>query len=203
MLLVGLTGGIGSGKSTFAALLAERGAHVIDADVLGHDALRPGQPAWHSVVDQFGDEILAAGSMTIDRKRLAQIVFADDAKRAALNAIVHPEIFRRNADAIESLRDTDRIVVIDAALVFETGLGDACDLIVVVVSDRNVRIDRLVRARGMTIEQITARMGSQTDPATLAAKADIVVENDGYLDDLAREADRVWSELQARNAAKA
>jgi dephospho-CoA kinase len=200
MLLVGLTGGIGSGKSTFAALLAERGAQVIDADVLGHDALRPGQPAWHSVVDQFGDEILVPGEMTIDRKRLAEIVFAEERKRAALNAIVHPEIFRRMADAIDRLRNTDSIVVIDAALVFETGLADSCDVIVVVASEREVRSERLQRSRGMTLEQIIARMASQADPEELVAKADILVENDGYLEDLAREADRVWAELEARNA---
>ena len=200
MLLVGLTGGIGSGKSTFAALLAEHGAHVIDADVLGHDALRPGQPAWNSLVDQFGDEIVVPGSMTIDRKRLAEIVFADDRKRAALNAIVHPEIFRRIADAIDRLRNTDSIVVIDAALVFETGLADSCDVIVVVFSEKEIRADRLMRSRGMTLEQITARMATQTDPGELREKADIVVINDGYLEDLAREAERVWAELNARNA---
>jgi len=200
MLLVGLTGGIGSGKTTFAALLAERGAQVIDADVLGHDALKPGRPSWNSIVDQFGDEILVPGSMTIDRKRLGEIVFADDQKRAALNAIVHPEIFRRMADAIDLLRNTDSIVVIDAALVFETGLADSCDVIIVVVSDKDVRAGRLSRSRGMTIDQITARMASQADPAQLVEKAEIVVNNDGYLEDLAREAERVWGELERRNA---
>jgi dephospho-CoA kinase len=203
MLLVGLTGGIGSGKSTFAALLAERGAQVIDADVIGHDALEPGQPAWHSIVDQFGDEVLSAGSMTIDRKRLADIVFADERKRAALNAIVHPEIFRRIADSIDALRGTDAIVVIDAALVFETGLADSCDVIVVVFSDKAVRTQRLQRSRGMTVDQITARMASQTDPQELVEKADIVVDNDGYLEDLVAEADRVWAELETRNAQRA
>jgi dephospho-CoA kinase len=200
MLLVGLTGGIGSGKTTFAALLAERGAHVIDADILGHDALKPGRPAWNSVVDQFGDEILSPSTMEIDRKRLAEIVFADDGKRAALNAIVHPEIFRRMADAIDKLRNTDSIVVIDAALIFETGLADSCDVVVVVVSDKEVRTSRLSRSRGMTIEQISARMASQIDPAELASKADILVDNDGYLEDLAREADRVWAELERRRS---
>jgi dephospho-CoA kinase len=200
MLLVGLTGGIGSGKTTFAALLAERGAQVIDADVLGHDALKPGRPAWHSIVDQFGDEILSPTTMEIDRKRLAEIVFGDDGKRAALNAIVHPEIFRRMADAIDRLRNTDSIVVIDAALVFETGLADSCDVIVVVFTDKEIRANRLVRSRGMTLEQITARMASQTDPSELRDKADIVVMNDGYLEDLAAEADRVWADLESRNA---
>lgn len=198
MLLVGLTGGIGSGKSTFAVLLAERGAQIIDADVLGHDALMPGERAWKAVVDQFGDEVLSPGSMTIDRKRLAEIVFANEQKRAALNAIVHPEILRRMADSIERLRASDSVVVIDAALIFEAGLADTCDAIVVVLSNRNVRTERLVRTRGMSIDQITARMAAQTDPRELADKADIVVHNDGSLEDLAREADRVWADLALR-----
>jgi len=100
MLLVGLTGGIGSGKSTFAALLAERGAQIIDADLLGREALKPGEPAWHSVVDQFGDDVLVPGTMDIDRKRLAAIVFGNQASLAALNAIVHPVIMAEIADRL-------------------------------------------------------------------------------------------------------
>jgi dephospho-CoA kinase len=198
MLVVGLTGGIGSGKSTFAALLAERGAQVIDADVLGRDALRPGRPAWHSVVDQFGDEILAANSMEIDRKRLADLVFRDDRKRAALNAIVHPVIFKGIADGLERLRATNEIVVLDAALIVETGLDRAADVLMVVATKDVVRRERLAKARGMAVDEIAARMASQSDPALLERKADVVVRNDGTLDDLAREADRVWKELQDR-----
>ena len=201
MLLVGLTGGIGSGKSTFAALLAERGAQIVDADVLGHEALNPGSPTWQSIVDQFGDEILSPG-MTIDRKRLGEIVFADEHKRAALNAIVHPEIFRRLADELDRLRNTDAVVVLDAALIFETGLDSSCDAIVVVTSTRQTRVDRLSRTRGMSIEQIAARMAVQSDPQTLVERADIVVSNEGSLEDLASEADRVWAELSRRNDAK-
>src|ERR687884_2222146 len=117
MLVAGLTGGIGSGKSTFAALLAERGAQVVDADALGRLALRPGQPAWHSVVDQFGEEVLTPHTMQIDRKLVADIVFNDRDKLAALNAIVHPVILKGIADDLERLRETDAIVVLDAALV--------------------------------------------------------------------------------------
>jgi dephospho-CoA kinase len=201
MLLAGLTGGIGSGKSTFAALLAERGAQIVDADVIGHDAIRPGAPAWQSIVDQFGDEILAP-SMEIDRRRLGEIVFADANKRAALNAIVHPEIFRRIADELDRLRASDAIVVLDAALIVETGLDASCDLLIVVVSDISTRAERLTRTRGMTMEQVTARIAAQVDPATLSERADIVVANDGSLDDLVREADRVWGLLLERNEAK-
>lgn len=198
MLVVGLTGGIGSGKTTFAALLAERGAHVVDADELGRDALRPGRPAWHSVVAQFGNQILAAGSMEIDRRRLADLVFDDPGKLAALNAIVHPEIFRGIADALDRLRATDDVVVLDAALIVETGLADVIDVLVVVVAGADVRRARVVQSRGMTVDDVDARMAAQSDPEALVERADIVVRNDGDLAQLVAEADRVWRELEER-----
>lgn len=194
MLTVGLTGGIGSGKSTFAALLAERGAHVIDADVLGRAALRPGSPAWHSVVSTFGEEVLGP-SMDIDRARLAAIVFSDRAKLAALNAIVHPVILRAIAERLDALRGTDEVVVIDAALIVELGLDDGLDAVVVVTAPEDVRRARLVRERAMSEDDVRARMASQASEEELVAKADIVVRNDGSLESLAREADRVWAEL--------
>ena len=197
MFVVGLTGGIGAGKSTLAALLVERGAQVIDADALGRDALRPGRPAWHSVVDQFGEEILAPHSMEIDRSRLASLVFADRAKLAALNAIVHPVIFAAVAEHIERLRNSDAIVVLDAALVLETGLDEVVDLLVVVTAPERQRRRRLV-GRGMSIDDIAARIAAQAGTEELVARADIVAANDGSLEDLSREADRVWRELEKR-----
>jgi dephospho-CoA kinase len=198
MLAVGLTGGIGAGKSTFAALLAERGAQVIDADEIGRDALAPGRPAWHSVVSTFGDEILVPGSMDVDRKKLAGIVFADERKLAALNAIVHPVILQRIADDLEKLSHTDSVVVIDAALITELGLRDALDAVVVVTTSRQERVDRLLRTRGMSLGDVNARMASQASPEELEANADYVVRNDGTPGDLAAEADRVWKLLQER-----
>ena len=198
MLVVGLTGGIGSGKSTFAALLAERGAVVIDADALGHQALQPGQPTWHSIVDQFGDGVLAAGSMDIDRKVLGRIVFADPAKRAALNAITHPFILRRIAESLEAFRNTDEVVVLDAALIVELGLTGSLHAIIVVASDTEVRRARLMTDRGMTSEAVTARMAAQAPTETLIATADIVVRNDGDIEALKGEADRVWADLLER-----
>nr|MDQ3958105.1 dephospho-CoA kinase [Actinomycetota bacterium] len=127
MFAVGLTGGIGAGKSTFAALLAERGAQVLDADHFGRTALAPGRRAWHSVVGQFGDEILVPGSMEIDRKALAALVFGNERKLAALNAIVHPVIVERIADELERLRETDAVAVVDAALIAELGLRKSLD----------------------------------------------------------------------------
>lgn len=198
MLAVGLTGGIGAGKSTFAALLAERGAQVIDADQIGRDALAPGRPAWHSVVSTFGDEILVPGEMAIDRKKLAGIVFEDSRKLAALNAIVHPVILERIADDLEKLSRTDAVVVVDAALITELGLRDSLDAVVVVTTSRTERAERLVRTRGMSLDDIHARMAAQSSPEELEAKADVVVRNDGTLDDLAAEADRVWKLLMER-----
>lgn len=201
MLVVGLTGGIGSGKSSFAALLAERGAQIIDADELGRDALRPGEPAWHKVVSQFGDEVLAANSLDVDRKRLAAIVFNDANKLAALNAIVHPIIFDGIAGALDSLRHTNEIVVLDAALVFETGLDRATDVIIAVLSQEPERARRLRATRGMSSVDIKARMTAQMDSQELTRRADIIVRNDSTLDDLARQADEAFGELEARRDA--
>lgn len=195
MFVVGLTGGIGAGKSTFAALLLERGAQVIDADALGRDAVRPGAPAWHSVVDQFGKEVLVHPTMEIDRKRLAEIVFTDPEALKALNAIVHPPIFKAVADELDRLKGSDEIVVLDAALIVETTLADACDAVIVIVSNDEERIRRLQRDRGMSFADIRARIRSQSDPELLLRAADLVVTNDGSPDDLALEADRVWARL--------
>jgi dephospho-CoA kinase len=189
---------MGSGKSTFASFLMERGAHVIDADQLGRDALRPGRPAWHSTVDQFGDEILAPLTLEIDRKRLAEVVFNDSNKLRALNAIVHPVIVAGIAERLERLATTDEIVVLDAALIVEVGLRESIDVLVVVISNDELRKERLVRERGMSPRDIDARIRSQTDQEELARTADILVVNDGSLEDLAAEADRVWGELEAR-----
>lgn len=196
MLVAGLTGGIGSGKSTFASLLAERGAQIIDADALGRDALRPDQPAWHSVVSQFGDEILQANSLEIDRKRLAAIVFNEPHRLAALNAIVHPVIIEGIADRLERLAHTDQIVVLDAALIAELGLEASLDALIAVTTTKEVRKQRLRRTRDMDLLDIEARMDAQMDPDQVAARADIVVRNDGDVEDLVDDADRVWEGLR-------
>ena len=200
MYTVGLTGGIGSGKSTFAALLAERGAQIIDADQLGRDALKPGRKAWQETVDSFGDEILAPDTLEIDRQRLADIVFSDPNKLAALNAITHPVIARGIADHMERLAATDAVVVVDAALIVELGLDKALDALIVVDAGAESRKTRLVASRRMDPKDVQARMASQSKPEELIEKADIVVRNDGTIQDLVAEADRVWAELQKRAA---
>lgn len=198
MFVVGLTGGIGSGKSTLARSLAERGAFVIDADELGRRALDPGQPAWNDVVETFGSDVLAEGSMEIDRPLLAEIVFADPDKLAALNAIVHPVILEKLADTLETLKDTGEIVVLDAALIVEMGLQDSCDVLVVVTAPEDSRSDRLRIQRDMSIQDIRARMASQRPTDEQVAAADIIVDNSGDLEQLYREADRVWEEIKKK-----
>jgi dephospho-CoA kinase len=139
--------------------------------------------------------------MEIDRARLADIVFADPKRLAALNAIVHPVIFRGVADDLDRLRGTDEIVILDAALLLETGLDRAMDCIVAVTTTQSLRSERLSRDRGMTSAQIQARMGAQVSAAELEERADVIVHNDGDLEALSREADRVWAELERRRAA--
>jgi dephospho-CoA kinase len=198
MYVVGLTGGIGAGKSTFASLLAERGAQIIDADELGRDALQPGKPSWHSVVAQFGDEILLPGTMEVDRAQLAEIVFNSKEKLAALNAIVHPAIMKGIADDLERLQGTDEIVVLDAALIVELGLAEVVDAVIVVTAPDDARRHRLMTERGMTSDAVAARIASQATTEQLLEKADIVVNNDGTRQRLAEEADRVWKLLHER-----
>lgn len=201
MLVVGVTGGIGSGKSTFARMLEELGAEVIDADEFGRRALDPGSSTWYSVVDQFGDEILAPGTMDVDRKRLAGIVFNDREKLAALNAIVHPVILKGVADLLETLAGTDEVVVLDAALIVEMGIVDSLDVLIVVTADEDVRKARLKADRQMTEAQIEERMRSQASEDDLLARADVVVQNSSTQDDLEKEAGRVWAQLLDRKTA--
>jgi dephospho-CoA kinase len=200
MFVAGLTGGIGSGKSTFARFLAEQGAEILDADELGRAALRPGQRGWHEAIDTWGDDLLVPGTSEIDRAKLASIVFSDPAKLAALNAIVHPIIMSGIADTLDVLSGTDTVVVIDAALLIETGLSEGVDKVIVVVASDDVRGERLRLDRGMSQEDIEARIAAQLPLSKLLDKADIVVQNDGSLEQLRREAERVFAELQRHRA---
>lgn len=196
MLVVGVTGGIGSGKSTFARLLADRGAYLIDADAISREEMQPGQSGWKAAVDQFGDEILSAASLDIDRKRLAAIVFSDKEKLAALNAIMHPRIFRHIADELDALRPTDTIVVLDAPLLVETGLVDIADVVVVITAPRPMRIGRL-SDRGLSLVDATARIAAQAPEEELVTRADFVVTNDRDLALLEKRVDEIWQDILA------
>ena len=161
MLLVGLTGGIGSGKSTVGRLLEERGAVVFDADVLARQAVAPGTPGHDAVVERFGSDVLAPGG-DLDREALASIVFADPAARRDLEEIVHPEVRRMFAEGSEEYRDSDRVIVFSAPLLVETGMHTAFDVLVVVSTTVETQVERLLRERGMAEDDVRARIEAQS-----------------------------------------
>ncbi len=198
MLLVGLTGGIGSGKSTVSAMLAERGAEVVDADQIAREVVLPGQPAWHKIRDHFGAGLLRLDG-SIDRKALAEIVFDDPAKLGLLNEITHPPMFERIADRLEGARDRDVIVVLDAALLIETGLAQRVDVLLVVDLPEEVQVRRL-EAKGMPAEQAWARIAAQLSREERLVHADLVIDNSGTVEELAGRVDEAWTELRRRLA---
>lgn len=199
MLLVGLTGGIGSGKSTAARMLRELGAVVFDADVLAREAVAPRTEGHRAVVERFGADVLAPGG-ELDREALAAVVFADPAARRDLEAIVHPEVRRLFAEGSEAYRDSDRVVVLSAPLLVETGMHSAFDVLVVMAVPEPVQVERLMRDRGMSEEEIRARMQAQAPLEDKAAVADILLDNEGSPEDLERQVDRIWGDLVARAA---
>ncbi len=197
MLLVGLTGGIGSGKSTVARMLEERGAVVFDADVLAREAVAPGTPAHDAVVERFGSPVLLPGG-DIDREALASIVFADPAARRDLEAIVHPEVRRLFAEGCERYAGSDAVVVFSAPLLVETGMHTAFDVLVVVSASTEAQVERLMRDRAMSEDDVRARIDAQLPLERKAEVADVIVDNDGTLEDLARQVDGLWATLRER-----
>jgi len=200
VLLVGLTGGIGSGKSTVARLLEKRGAVVFDADLLAREAVEPGTPGHAAVIDRFGADVLAPGG-ELDREALASIVFADPAARRDLEQIVHPEVRRLFAEGTEAYRDTERVVVFSAPLLVETGMHTAFEILVVVSATVATQIERLMRQRGMSETSIRARIDAQAPLEDKAAVADFLVDNEGSLDELEGQVERLWTDLSARPVA--
>jgi len=196
VLRVGLTGGIGAGKSEVSARLAAQGAVVIDADAIAREVVEPGTEGLAEVVEAFGPAVLLPDG-TLDRPRLGEIVFADPQLRSKLNAIVHPRVGARMAE-LEGEAVPGAIVVHDVPLIAESGRTDAYDLVVVVDVPPRVQIDRLVRRRGMTREQAKARMAAQASRGERLAIADIVVDNSGSLAELDRQAGDLWAELRRR-----
>jgi dephospho-CoA kinase len=191
--VLGLTGGIGSGKTAAARILGDLGAVVIDADRVGHETYRPGTTGWQQVVDEFGREVVAADG-TIDRARLGAIVFADPAKLARLNAIVHPLIRAAVAERIGAERAAARCqaVVVEAALLVEAKWDALVDEVWVVTARREVIEQRLMAQRGLDRSAIATRMRAQLDDQERAARADVVVDNSGSLEALRNELTALW-----------
>ena len=194
MLRIGLTGGIGSGKSTVSALLAARGAVIVDADRIAREVLAPGTPGLAAVVEEFGDGV-RAGDGSLDRPALASIVFADPDARARLDAIVHPLVRRRTAELVAAAAP-EAVVVNDVPLLVETGQAGSYDLVLVVEADPEIRVARLVQ-RGLTEDDARARIAAQARDEQRRAVADVVLDNSGTPEQLAEQVDRFWAERVA------
>ncbi len=195
-MIIGLTGGIGSGKSLVGGMLADLGALVIDTDKVGHRVYAPGSDGWRRLVETFGTDIVAADG-TIDRTRLGAIVFGDAERRRALNAIVHPLIFQEILREIADRRAagfTDHVVLEAPVLLEAKGTG-LVDRIWVVTAPRSVIHERLVASRALSSEEIAARMAAQLSDAERRAHADLVLENDGDVTALRRRVEVAWRTL--------
>jgi dephospho-CoA kinase len=204
MLLIGLTGNIGSGKSTVAQLLSERGATIIDADVLARRAVEQGTSAYAAIVERWGKSILAADGL-IDRAALRRIVFSEPQELEQLNTIVHPEVERMRIALVEQARQRgDRLVVCDIPLLFERNLTAGYDRIVLVDAPRPVRLERLVRERGLRETEAMDMIVAQMPAELKRARADFVIDNVGTLTQLDQRVTEVWSALlQDAEAAEA
>jgi dephospho-CoA kinase len=192
----GLTGGIGSGKSTVSALLVSYGAVLIDADRIAREVVEPGTPGLAAVVAEFGTGVLLPDG-SLDRPGLGSIVFADPDRLAALNAIVHP-LVRDLSSRQEAAAGPGSVVVHDVPLLAENALAPLYDAVVVVDAAPSTQLDRLVRLRGMTQEEARARMAAQATREQRLAIADFVIDNDGPLEALEPQVRKVWDELRSR-----
>ncbi|MFA1542924.1 dephospho-CoA kinase [Actinomadura monticuli] len=198
MLKVGLTGGIGSGKSEVSARLSERGAVVIDADKIAREVVEPGTPGLAAVVAEFGEDVLLPDG-ALDREKVGRIVFADAGRLAALNAIVHPLVGERMQELMDAA-PAGAVVVYDVPLLAENGLAPMYDEVVVVDAPEETQLDRLVARRGMTEEDARARMANQASRDERRAVATHVIDNSGTLDDLKAQVDALWETLTRRAA---
>lgn len=195
MILVGLTGGIGSGKSTVSALLAERGAVIVDADQVARDLQQPGSPVLGTLAERFGDHLIAADG-SLDRQALAAIAFADADALQDLNRIMHPAIGAEVNRRVLAQRDTTNVVVMDIPLLTENPREGLQATIVVDVPEA-VQVERLVHGRGFDEADARARIGRQASREQRLATATHVIDNGGTLDDLVPQIDRLWDELTA------
>ncbi|GAA3976591.1 dephospho-CoA kinase [Thermobifida alba] len=196
MLKVGLTGGIGSGKSSVARRLAEYGALVIDADAIAREVVEPGTEALAEIVAEFGEQVLTPEGR-LDRPKLGEIVFADEARLARLNAIVHPRVGQRTQELMERAEE-GTVVVYDVPLLVENGLADLYDVVVVVDVPVRTQVERVTATRGMPEEQVRARIRAQATREQRRAVADILIDNSGSEQELDVRVAEVWEELQRR-----
>jgi dephospho-CoA kinase len=196
MKTIGLTGGIGAGKSTVSQILAELGAFIIDADKVGHEIYLPGKEAWQQVIAEFGNDILAT-DQTIDRKKLGAIVFATDAARKQLNAIVHPLMFRdiRRRVTEKRAEGFTQPIVVEAAILIEANWLPLVDEVWVVITGKSAVIERVAAQRGLAARDTEARIASQLSDSERLKYADLVIRNDGSVEDLKQQIATAWERL--------
>jgi dephospho-CoA kinase len=203
VIVVGLTGGIGSGKSTVSAALAGRGAEIVDADAITRSVQRRGTPVFEAIVERFGPEVVGADG-ELDRPWLAGVVFSDAAAKADLEAIVHPAVGEGIARRLGELAGTDSVIVLDIPLLVESDRGDELleslgltrSGLIVVDTSPVVALERLVEQRGMAEDDVRSRMAAQASREDRLARADHVIDNNGSLADLEPEIDRCWAWLE-------
>lgn len=197
MIIAGLTGGIASGKSLVARVFKDLGAHVIDADKIVHGLLEPNQPVWQEVIDYFGKEIQRPDS-TIDRRKLGEIVFNDDEKRAWLNSCIHPRVFEGFSACVKHLRDRqpDAVVIFDAVLLFETGYNRNMGRTIVVYAEEEQQIERLAIRNKFTRDHALARIRSQMPLAEKRGLADYVIDNTGSREHTEAQAKAIYQKLK-------
>jgi len=196
MKVIGLTGGIGSGKSTVSQLLSDLGAVVLDADKVGHQAYQPGTETWREVVAAFGREIVASDG-SIDRKKLGPIVFGDSEALARLNQIMHPRMYDMMADQIEEYRQQGvEVVVLEAAVLLEAGWTPLVDEVWVTVASEPTVVRRVRERTGLSEEQIRSRIHSQLSNEERTKEASVVINNDGSLDELRAKVEGLWEGLR-------
>ncbi|GIW46628.1 MAG: dephospho-CoA kinase [Deltaproteobacteria bacterium] len=196
MKVIGLTGNIGCGKSVVAKMFEELGAKVIDADQIARMIVQPGEPAWKEIVEKFGKGILKDDG-TIDRQKLGKIVFEDEGKREELNQITHPRIIGKIRELIEKYRrENQKVVIVEAALIVEKGgLRDIIDELIVVTSDEETQIKRLVEGRGLSKEEAISRIKSQMPVEEKVKHATYVIDNSGSLEETRKQVERIWKNI--------
>ncbi|MBI4299579.1 MAG: dephospho-CoA kinase [Chloroflexi bacterium] len=201
MIVIGLTGGIGSGKSTVSQFLQKLGATVIDADKVGHEAYMPHTGVWQQVVDAFGRGILQENE-EIDRRKLGPIVFADPAALQRLNSIVHPAIYRMIAERLEEMRRKGvKVAVVEAAILIEANWTSLVDQVWMTAVPEDTAVERTVKRSGLSDEQVRARVRSQLSNAERARHADVIIDTNCDLAEVERKVAALWGQLLAESKA--
>lgn len=201
-LIIGLTGGIVSGKSTVASMFNDLGAKIIDADKLGHSVILPNKPAWKKIIKIFGKDILQ-NDLTIDREKLGKIVFANQAFLKKLNEITHPEITKIIKKEINLAKNTTsnqgKVLIVEAALIYEAKIDGLMDKIIVVYIDEDEQIKRLIKRNNLSKEEALQRIKSQMPMKEKVRMADYVIDNSSSLDKTKKQVEKIWQSLASQN----